>query len=119
MKDINIAGMGIVNLMILSTCVLAVMLGIIALIMLIRNWLEYKMKVEGAKYRKENGLFNIKIYVERMISAYVPRYQVNKGPNPETYHNDIPCINYFEPLSNFDKIEKDTGRRGAECIGTR
>lgn len=111
MKDVHIFESGIVNLMILSTCAIAVIAGIIALISLIRNWLEYRMKIEGAKYRKENGLFNIGIYADRIIPAYVPRLQVNKGPDPKTYDKDIPCINYFERISDFDKIEKDIGEK--------
>lgn len=103
MKDIHVFGFGIVNLMMLFTCALAVVIGIVALVMLIRNWLEYKAKVEGARYRKENGLFNIEIYANRTVSAYVPLFQVNKGPDPKTYDKDILCINYFEQITDLDK----------------
>lgn len=118
MKDINIGELGIINLMILATCVAAIITSIITFIWLINNWRKYRINIKGAIYREKHGLFNISQYADNIIPASVPRRQKNRGPKPEVFDRDIPCVNYFEIL-DFDTIKSDTkGRKnkGKEAL---
>ena len=110
MGDLKIAELGILDMIIAVTGVLSAVAAVGICIWLICNWKQYKKSVDGVEYRRKNGLFNIGQYINSVFSISVSTRQKNRGPKPENFNRDIPCIDYFDILG-FSPIQDTSKRR--------